>query len=727
MQRYQQRSLVYPGWTLLLWGVIAIAAVMATGALDSVLNTIAGVETSAAAAAGAVVVVAALVFRSWQGVVATVLAVICSLAVTYAAASLLGLAVAMPPRAVIAIASVLGMQYASYVAFAHRERLRLEHRHSRPPPRDRRFIVSEALRDVRGAVVLSAVCAAIGFAALRSGTGFLAIAAVVTAIAVMTIVPAVMAVAPPALAPAAARGTLEGLGRFAAARPAMLLAIAGALVAAGVVAARHELAGSLGTAGLAVALVWVVAIVALGSLTLGTVALVLAVAPLVWAFALLRVLGQPAGAAAQFGVIALGLLASDPIRCFKRQNALRRRPAADPAHTVSAVLAQVGAPLVATPLIVALGFATLFASGIDTAVATAFVAMAATTLIARLVCMPAAMAMLGRRGAQPPLAEDMSVINDFRKQTADEKRPTFADYSDAEIMNLTTADFLALAGKTVIRQGGSNGTRRLLVELDIQPHARILELGAGVGATAFDVVANDPTVRVTGIDLSAFMVEKARKRAEAQDAADRKRRRTDRREEPRIALGERVAFVHGRDPNVLPFDDNTFDVVIVESVAMYNNTERFFREALRVLKPGGRLGLHDWCWVDKPSPELEVTTCIVACGCNPGDVKFFNQADWEGSLRRQGFEIAFAEEYPFTFFSWSDMRDDEGTWRLLKMFGRVLSRRATARRMLRMMAFLARREGMFGYTITIAKPAMLAPGISASHPRAASQLPASKP
>ena len=55
------------------------------------------------------------------------------------------------------------------------------------------------------------------------------------------------------------------------------------------------------------------------------------------------------------------------------------------------------------------------------------------------------------------------------------------------------------------------------------------------------------------------------------------------------------------------------------------------------------------------------------------------------------------------FFSMSNMVDDEGAWGVTKMFARVLSRRAVATRMFRMIAFLARHEDAFGYTVTIAQ------------------------
>jgi SAM-dependent methyltransferase len=457
--------------------------------------------------------------------------------------------------------------------------------------------------------------------------------------------------------------------------------------------AFDEMATSmLKSIGIATVLIWLVLCIGLGSLKLGTLSLIPNLAPSIIIYAFLPLIGRPLDPpTAVTGAVALGILSDDTIHYFKTWLAHRRMAGSDAVTPVRATLSEIGKPLVLSAAVVATGFSIMFLSRYGTLVWSGImmVIVVTTAVVWELMCTSALLRLLGKRPLRVK-PEDTGSIGEFRKVTADEKRTSFASYTDEEIANMTTADFLALAGKTVIRHGGSNGTRRLLVELDVQPGHRILEVGTGVGATAFTLAANDPTAHVTGVDLSAFMVEQARKRAET------------------LGLGERIKLIHNHDPNVLPFDDATFDLVLVESVAMYNDADRFFREILRVLKPGGRLGLHDWCWSEKPSEELEAMTCVVACGCNPGEVKFFSQADWERSLTRQGFEIRFAEQYPFTFFSLNGMRDDEGTWGLLKMFGRVLKRRAAARRMFRMTAFLARHEEKYGYTVTIAQKPLAA-------------------
>ena len=766
MKRYPQLSLVHPARTLGVWAVviglagIAIAVFPRLEVNPSLDRT--DLATVGGGAFAVLLICTSMSLRSWQSVVATALVVIGSLSVTYAAMSIEGIELSVPRSAITVLLMALALQYSAYLDHAYRARVHHERRMHRPVPADHRFLISEALRDVRGSFTLSAITTAIALGAvyvngtgdLRRTGGLLVVGVVTTSIGAMTIIPAMFALFPVGV-PAVhvqhrwVTSITRAAGRLASARPRTMFAISIVLLAIGVFGVTEIEPRTSAMAewtvkpiGLAIGLIWIVLMIGLGSIKLGTLSLIPIVGPLLLVYAVLAVTGHPLDPSAVVaGAVALGMLADHAIRGVKTWLREYRRPGGDPERAVTTMLTEVGTPLVLSCMIVAVGFSTLLLSrdGALVGLGGMLMLVPAGALLWGLACTPAVLRLTNMRQMKPTPA-GAGAFTQFRKVTADEERASFAQYPDDEIMNMNTADFLALAGKTVLRHGGSNGTRRLLVELDIQPGARVLELGAGVGATAFDLVRWHPTIHVTGVDLSAFMIERSRRRAKEQAEADRMRRRRpataahatspyerrrerrtsisgderrrDDRRQPRVGLGESVSFVHTTDPNVLPFEDNTFDVVIVESVAMYNDATQFFREVLRVLKPGGRLGLHDWCWTEKPSAELEASTCIMACGCDIGTVKFFTQDRWEQSLVRQGFEIGFAEQYPFTFFSWSTMRDDEGTWRLLKMFARVLARKATAIRMWRMIAFLARHEGAFGYTVTIAKKPLVAPAVA---------------
>lgn len=109
----------------------------------------------------------------------------------------------------------------------------------------------------------------------------------------------------------------------------------------------------------------------------------------------------------------------------------------------------------------------------------------------------------------------------------------------------------------------------------LQPGEQVLDLGSGAGTdsiVAAQMVA--PHGRVTGIDMTAEMLAKARRAI------------------TEIEL-ENIAFVAG-DVEDLPFDDESFDVVISNGVIdLLPDKETVFAEIHRILLPGGRVQIAD--------------------------------------------------------------------------------------------------------------------------------------
>ncbi|GAA2100714.1 methyltransferase domain-containing protein [Streptomyces albiaxialis] len=104
---------------------------------------------------------------------------------------------------------------------------------------------------------------------------------------------------------------------------------------------------------------------------------------------------------------------------------------------------------------------------------------------------------------------------------------------------------------------------------------RVLDVGFGFAEQDFHWLRTRKPEKISGINVTPSQVQGARRRAEALGVADR--------------LDLRVGSA-----TALPFEDGSFDrVVALEASAHFDTRQKFFREALRVLRPGGVLATTD--------------------------------------------------------------------------------------------------------------------------------------
>lgn len=134
----------------------------------------------------------------------------------------------------------------------------------------------------------------------------------------------------------------------------------------------------------------------------------------------------------------------------------------------------------------------------------------------------------------------------------------------------------ALAPMDHFHGRGAAATGELAALLDPQPDERILDIGCGIGGPARWIAAKYGC-RVTGVDLTPEFCEAARALTDA------------------CGMADRVTILEGSATD-LPLPDAAFDRAYSHNVVMnIADKPRFYREAWRVLRPGGVLALANVC------------------------------------------------------------------------------------------------------------------------------------
>jgi len=188
-------------------------------------------------------------------------------------------------------------------------------------------------------------------------------------------------------------------------------------------------------------------------------------------------------------------------------------------------------------------------------------------------------------------------------------------------------DMLAKLGIGNAHPGGFAATLEWLRNCSIPEGSRILEVGCGTGRTACHLANRGFTV--TAVDIRPDMLDKARFRAKQEAAV--------------------VSFIEG-DVEDLPFESESFDVVLAESVTIFADSRKALSEYCRVLAPEGRLYDREMIAVKPLSVKLDTLVRNYY-----GVERLWSVPEWSIMLEEAGFtDTELLHPGVFDEWDWKD-------------------------------------------------------------------------
>ena len=162
--------------------------------------------------------------------------------------------------------------------------------------------------------------------------------------------------------------------------------------------------------------------------------------------------------------------------------------------------------------------------------------------------------------------------------------------------------------------GGQRATRELVELCHINRNKSLLVIGCGIGGSLVYIVRQFGC-RITAVDISEGMIAKAEERIK------------------KYGLDGKV-ILKVADAQEMPFENNTFDAAICESVtAFIADKQKGLREYVRVTKPGGYVGINEVTWIKEPTQDLEEYAYTIL-----GGARFLDAEGWKSLMTGTGLE-----------------------------------------------------------------------------------------
>ena len=205
---------------------------------------------------------------------------------------------------------------------------------------------------------------------------------------------------------------------------------------------------------------------------------------------------------------------------------------------------------------------------------------------------------------------------------------------------------LARLGKRVLRPGGLELTRCMLESLAIRATDAVVEFAPGLGVTGRLALDQRPA-SYTGIEGDEAAAAQVRC----------------------LLAGSNQRCLVGNVAEA-PLPENSATVVYGEAMLTMQGPEQkrqIVREAARLLKPGGRYGVHELCLLpddldDSIKQEIQhALSQSIHVGARPLTAK-----EWRAVLEAEGFEVQAEALRPMRLLEAGRLIQDEGLWGALR-------------------------------------------------------------
>lgn len=261
------------------------------------------------------------------------------------------------------------------------------------------------------------------------------------------------------------------------------------------------------------------------------------------------------------------------------------------------------------------------------------------------------------RDSKPPPDEQASVVS--QEQLID------LPGQELDVAKMPGHWLLARLGKRVLRPGGLNMTCALLAELAIGIDDSVVEFAPGLGVTACMILNKKPRCYV-GVERDSKAAQWTARRLP---------------EKPNISVAVGAADRSG-------LAAGSASVVLGEAVLTMQtqiHKEQIVAEALRLLRPGGRYGIHELAIMPDdmdPKQQSEISRALSATihvGARP-----LPTSEWRALIENAGFRVRRIGYAPMHLLRPKRLIEDEGAIGALRIVKNVLLDGPARRRVLAM-------------------------------------------